>query len=207
LVVASGLAAGGAVMATSTEPAAAGTLPTCPTITSNTTLSQNCNGPLDIAADGVRLNLNGFAVDCEGGDWDGITVSGQTRVAIRNGTVRNCDAGIRVSGSSRIRVNFVTLDHNFYGVRESDGLRNWYTGNRALHNGTGFVFGATGNVAAFNTADTNAFGIVVNGDWNLIVANWARSSDEYDLYDSAVNCGTNVWLFNAFGSANQSCIH
>jgi parallel beta-helix repeat protein len=81
----------------SNPPADAGALPACPTVTTSTTLTGDCIGPLRVNANGITVDLGGFGVlDCVPiiGVDAGILVSGRTGVVVKNGTVTDCEAGV-----------------------------------------------------------------------------------------------------------------
>jgi parallel beta-helix repeat protein len=81
--------AGGTVV--SSEPAAAGPA-ACPTpITSDTTLTSDCVGSIDITADNVTLDLGGHTVFCPSGS-DGIDMTDRAEDRVVNGVI-DCSGG------------------------------------------------------------------------------------------------------------------
>jgi hypothetical protein len=72
-------AAVGLTVGVSTASAA----PACGTVTSNTTLSSDCSGPLTVGASGITVDLGGHSVLCSGvpgvtgidvGSWSNVLV-------------------------------------------------------------------------------------------------------------------------------------
>lgn len=87
-------------------------------VTTNTTLTADigpCNqGGLIIGADNITLDLGGKTVfgKRRAGDKAGILINGHTGVTITNGTVRNFDSGILISGGGSNTVEGVTARNN-----------------------------------------------------------------------------------------------
>jgi parallel beta-helix repeat protein len=103
------LGATGLLAVGSGEPAGAGTLAACPSpITSNTTLTSDCAGPIVVGADNVRLNLAGHAVVC-GVPTPlsfAIFIESRTGVSVLNGRVEPCPnrsaVGVLFGGGHRL---------------------------------------------------------------------------------------------------------
>jgi len=72
----------------------------------------------------------------------------------------------------------------------------------------GIELSSSDNVVRDNVADSDSVGIFADfgAIGNTITGNSAHSN-ALDLVDSNAHCGTNVWLNNSFGTANQTCIH
>jgi parallel beta-helix repeat protein len=204
LLVASCLLLGAGVTVASAESAGAGFLPPCPTASSNTILFGSCVGTLEIVADNVSVNLNGFTVDCPG-DGDGVVVDA-SNVVVRNGTVRNCNYGVYVTGDNN-RVASMKLAKNGYGILVIDGDHNRFVGNRVSSNQLGIQVNDDDNAVLFNVSVRNEFGISVNAHDNLISANIAILNSEFDMYDFDAGCDNNVWRYNFFFTAGAPCIH
>lgn len=95
------------------------------------------------------------------------------------------------------------------------GNNSVFKGNDSSGNGTGFAVYAAGNEVRGNTVNGNlAVGIFVNlgSAGNTIRGNTALGNNTsgatyyYDLEDDNVNCDSNIWHGNEFGTANQACI-
>jgi hypothetical protein len=98
------------------------------TITQSLTLTadQTCTGDgLIVSGDGITIDLGGFTLSGDGdpGD-DGIDVSAAGRVTIKNGTIRNFDAGVasHVSAPDLVKVSKVTLRGNDFGLNATAAL-------------------------------------------------------------------------------------
>ena len=91
------------------------------TITQNTTLAGDvgpCPSPgtagINIGADNITLNLNGFRVFGVGvpGDGAGVRVFRRTGVTVKNGTVARFDGGVVIEGGTGNTVSGVTAEDN-----------------------------------------------------------------------------------------------
>jgi parallel beta-helix repeat protein len=204
LLIASCLALGAGVTVATTESAGAGFLPPCPTVSSNTTLFGSCVGTLEIVADNVSVNLNGFTVDCPE-DGDGVVVDA-SNVVVRNGTVRNCDYGVFLTGDNNL-VASMKLAKNGYGVLFLGGEHNRFVGNRVSSNQLGIQVNDDDNTVLFNISVRNEFGISLDAQSNLVSANIAIFNSEFDMFDFFAGCDSNVWRHNFFFTANEPCIH
>lgn len=135
------------------SPAAAAPAPVkCRTvITTSTTLTANV-GPcssdgLIIGADGITLDLGGFAVQGRAnrtGDGVGIRIPGRTGVTVRNGRVTDFDAGAAVVGGSANRLEKLLVKDNIGttkrgdfgdGIAISSSSGNTIISNTVIHNG------------------------------------------------------------------------
>jgi parallel beta-helix repeat protein len=78
------------------------------------------------------------------------------------------------------------------------------TGNR-----DGVDLDSAGNSVRGNVVtDNGRYGIVAIGTGNTIIGNYAQGNSTFDLYDANVNCDSNVWNGNDFGTAfPSSCIN
>ncbi len=91
------------------------------------------------------------------------------------------------------------------------GSNNVVVDNAANNNLGGiYVYGSNNQIFA-NTTNNNSAG---DGIWvlagalgNTLSGNKASSNLPWDMEDDNPSCGTNIWLGDTFGAANQSCIH
>ena len=97
--------------------------PLCLVVTSNTTLSGDCTGPLVVGASGITVNLGGHAVTCGPVPNPfltfpfGIEITGQTNDHVTNGEVKNCYVGIEISlGGGHELSNLNVHNHGFVGI-------------------------------------------------------------------------------------------
>jgi parallel beta-helix repeat protein len=146
-------------------------------ITANTTLTANlgpcAKGGLVIGADNVVLDLAGHTISGRPnrtGDGVGIRVAGRTGVVIRNGTVRDFDAGVAiVNGSSAVTVENVLAKDNRGTTKRGDfgdGIAivgssdNTVVGSDVVGNGPfsgiSLVGVATGNLIEDNVVGENS---------------------------------------------------
>lgn len=125
-------------------------------ITEDTTLRHDLgpcpNNGLVVAADGVKLDLNGFTVfgTADVGDGAGILVRGSRGVKVTNGTVRAFDGGVVIEGGGANSVTLVVARDNIGhsaghppapGTRYGEGIAvegssdNRIADNRVVNNG------------------------------------------------------------------------
>ncbi len=117
------------------------------TITTSITFSadQNCTGNgLIVGADGVTIDLGGFTLTGDRGSSDlGITSIGHSQVVIRNGTVRNFDQGIFISGGGETTsvkmTNVIVRDNVHEGANIAIGVAT-VTHSAFIDNGGSGVF-------------------------------------------------------------------
>ena len=72
----------------------------------------DCDMPLTINADNVRLDLRGHTLSCMdsgGGLPDGIVSFNRTGVVIRDGTISGCDDGIFLVGANDAHLRDLTV--------------------------------------------------------------------------------------------------
>lgn len=145
--VLSAIALSSAGLAVGAGPAAAGHVSCGQTITQNTTLDANigpCSRGLDIAANNVTLDLNGFTITGTPAAEDnaGVSVSDRTGVTVKNGSITQFDAGVGISGGSGNTVTGMNLFAN--------------RGTRATEFGEGVnLFNTTGNTVSYNRITNN----------------------------------------------------
>lgn len=99
---------------------------------------------LVIAADGIRLDLNGHVIDGPGrGPWVwpyralfsvGVKALGRTDVWVGNGTVKNFATGFLVDATTDSEVNGAEASDNFYGIYLVESTRNRIVANMVHEN-------------------------------------------------------------------------
>jgi hypothetical protein len=150
------------------------------------TTSLDC---FDITASDVTLHLNGHTVTA-GTFGFVVKASGSGDQIVGPGTVTGANTraiGLFVGGNDTVRGVTVSVTGSSEGIE----------------------IGSAGNDVRGNVVTgTGTFGIVVDSlaTGNTIIGNFAHGSGT-DLVDNNVNCDSNVWRGNDFGSANQTCIH
>lgn len=146
----------------------------------------SCNMPIEIAADGVTLNLRGYTLSCTDPSSDGITSSFQSGMTIKNGTVSGCNSGIFLFNTVDAELSNLTVtDSAFFGVflrgsgdpcssNSNKVLRSKLTGNG--WGGTG-LWGSCGNTLRRNEVTDNsassgaAIYLFSSSDDNVLVEN------------------------------------
>lgn len=163
-----------------TAPASAAPAPVkCGTvITTSTTLTADVGpcvgGGLVVGADGITLDLGGFAVlgkPNRTGDGVGIRVPGRTGVTVRNGRVVDFDAGVAIEAGSAntltrllVKDNIGTTKRGDFGdgIAVSASSGNTITGNNVVHNGPfdgiGMFGASSSNLVEGNTVTDNSVG-------------------------------------------------
>jgi len=146
------------------------------TITTSTTLTANigpCNqGGLVIGADNITLDLGGKTIQGKprAGDGFGILVAGHTGVTIRNGIVRDFDAGVVIRGGGANTVTQMTVRDNIGttsfsnsksgrgdGITINGSSDNDIVNNTVLHNGP---FGGITILAALDGSNISANNVI-----------------------------------------------
>jgi parallel beta-helix repeat protein len=158
----------------------------------------SCPGDgLHVAANGIRLDLNGHEISGSGGGV-GIGVTGRNIISIVGGTVKNFEAGVRVVESTGVVIKRNTFQDNSDGVdlqsgsgwttvRENEFLNNRSRGimirsntfdNAVRENSFGgnrvgiFLFGPVGTTVNGNVVNASGLaGIRVNA---IATAIWSR---------------------------------
>jgi Right handed beta helix region len=153
-----------AVLGAATAPAATcpvdpATLADCPVVAADTTLTQNCKGPMKIVQGTVVVNLGGFAVMCS--NENGIDIQNLGDIRIVNGSVShnqqhgiqitegvnirllnldlidNTGDGLNVVNSEQLVIKYVTSIDNFFGLHFIDTDRVKLAHSKATQNWEG----------------------------------------------------------------------
>jgi len=135
----------------------------------------------------------------------------------RNYAYANVNAGFSISGEGHTLSKNEATDNTDFGFFFPFAEKNIVHQNRAIRNGlSGFAIDSgdqhqlTENVARLNGAngilltDTSDSKVIDNVAFDN---NQDNTSNFFDLNDNVPSCDTNVWEGNAFGTANQPCIH
>jgi parallel beta-helix repeat protein len=203
------LCAGAVALAVGVSTASAA--PACGTITSSTTLTSDCAGPLTVGASGITVDLGGHTVLCSGiPGVTGIDVGSSSNVVVENGSVSGCEEGVLADGGNSNQFLALALTNNNVGFEISNSasttiMRNQVTGspftgmllfqtsgflvhrNTVLDSGIGiFDNGGTNNVISQNTASRGVgisdVGILLNAQSDTVVHN------------STLANGTGIWV-------------
>jgi hypothetical protein len=173
-------------------------------INQNTVLTGDVYDTIEIDANDIRLDLNGFSVIADG--WIGIFLNGRSQVTIMNGTIRDCDpAGIYMDSSTYVRIDNVTVSTIAYiGV---DLIRTW---NSTIFNSTLANSGWFGvelmadshfNSIINNTIRQNHQGVSAVASWptanyiyhNNFISNTVGSEGPYNFWNDTYPSGGNYW--------------
>jgi parallel beta-helix repeat protein len=198
LVVAAGLGS-------ATAGATSGTL----YVTSNTTLKEDHQGTIVIAADNVTLDCTGHAVVGPGAT--GITVLSRSHASIRNCRVSGFGSGIVLQQSAFAVVSGNTVDANTgVGITAYSATDSTFTGNVVSRNLEGFRVVPTGlpgqpsarNTLTGNTATGNSrYGFELA---DLQDSNVTRNVASGNTWDGFVASSSNHGVFSSRLVANRS---
>ena len=185
----------------------------------HSTANRNGDDGFDLFGDGQQLKDNTANDNRFYGFW---VVSDRNQVA-KNFASDNDDDGFNVDGARNNLTLNVGKDSDVEHGFDIDGNNNWFTFNSASGNKkNGFSlnddgtpeFGANNKLIGNKALANDEAGIRVHlkAEDNLLKLNHARDNDRAgggadDVEDDNPDCDDNVWKFNFFGSANQSCIH
>lgn len=89
-------------------------------VTTNVTLTApmtGCSTGLVVGADGITVDLNGYAIEGVGADaGSGIEAVGRSGITIKNGDIRGFDAGVRLVGVNGSTVERLTISDTNRGI-------------------------------------------------------------------------------------------
>ena len=180
--------------------ASAGVTPisTCQTIMSpgSYELTQNlnhdgttpANGCLEVDNNNVTIDLKGFTIAGSNTDSGIITIGPQDNIVIRNGMIRDFDAGISIGGADNCRVEWViAFSNDFDGIVLGNNCD--ANNNIASNNGDeGIVMDANSTIRN-NIANDNATDGIEAGSNNNIIYNTANGNGNNGI---VVNCPGNL---------------
>ena len=151
-------------------------------------------GPITLGGDGNGVEVRASDVILDGGGYtvsgsrapnsNGILVSGQKNVTIRNLTVSNCHVGVNLVGMKGSTVRDVQADSNDFGIAvlESQGVR--IEDSRAdsnTHAGVSFEK-ATGSIVVNLSAHRNRYGITVGSSNSCVVRDSRTNENEFGVH-------------------------
>lgn len=171
-------------------------------ISVDTVLNSDIHDTVEIVANDITLDLNGYSVISAG--WIGIFANGRSHVTIANGSIRTCDpAGIYLDNSQFITIRNVTVSTiTFIGI---DVVR---SSNCTAINSTILDCGMTGiellaysyyNKIENNTLRHNQNGLTIGGTANIVYHNnfidnnHQASSSWPTFWDDGYPSGGNYW--------------
>jgi parallel beta-helix repeat protein len=116
----------------------------------------NSDGPMiEIAADGVVLDMAGTVLDGEDFSGVGILARGRSDVTIRNGMIRGCYQGIRVEDCQRVTIENCVVSDN-HNPTDIGWLGDMADPNEAGFGGGIYLTGVTDSMIEGNSV-TNSF--------------------------------------------------
>ena len=149
-------------------------------VTQDVTLQHDISGCVDggiiVAKSGVTVDLNGHTITGLG-EGDGIAASGVTGVTIKNGSITNFEAGLRLTGVQNSLVHDVRLSLNSDASAWVEGSTgNKFLRNTMTENGDGGfrLIGSSRNRIAGNTisgASDSGVGMEGLSSYNRLVRN------------------------------------
>ena len=189
----------------------------------------NCVNGIDMQGSSNRL-ISLTATNARG---SGFFISGGSNTLLAVAGNHNFNFGVRVSGSvdtvrlgtfafNGIGASFGfgtgneitrsrTFENNGFGIVVTENATNTaVTLNTSFDNFGGYLAtsGTTGSILFLNQAYSNPF----TGIWiqststhNIVFSNGSYLNT-LDMRDDNANCDSNLWTFNLFSTANQSCI-
>ena len=195
---------------TATPTVTARTLRCGDVVAADTRLDNDLTCPgdaLTIAADGVRLDLNGHSLSGPGrGPWVwpnralssvGIRVDGRRGIWVGNGRVQSFATGVLLDNASESRVDGVTATGNFYGIYLVESTDNLVTQNSVSRNTYGIHFQESSkNSLRGNRSFTNLYQSPGGYGVNLY------GSHENTLLENTLETNVNqgIWLIGSTGN-------
>src|SRR3989344_120043 len=175
-------------------------------IDKDTVLENDIIGSVEITADGVALDCNGYKITGTNAFGKGIYLNGKIRIVIKNCEVSNVSTGISVYYSSEISIENNIISDSYEGVniaRSSDVV---LKDNTVLNNDSGLQIGINSYVSNHNTYMGNS---IENGDFaginlyesdNNTLTNNTIKNSQYgiDVYDSDSNVIDGNIISNSF---------
>ena len=163
-------------------------------LTSNIVSSSTTINVIEISADNVTLDLNGFSIigprTCTGDNATlvctnsgmtahGITASARKNIVVKNGTVQGFDTGVSLTSASQRgnTVHHINSSQNEFGITVINGMISDSVANRNLN--TGFNNGLFGHLFI---KDSFAYG---NAQFSAIAV---TCSNVYFAFNAADNC-------------------
>jgi parallel beta-helix repeat protein len=172
-------------------------------VTSDVTLEASligCSTGLVIGADGITVDLNGYAIEGVGAvASSGIQAIGRANVTVRNGSVRGFDAGVRLEGTSGFTVESLTISGNGTGIHCRNSGATRIEHNNAVGNGSGVLLDfCSATTLVHNVASRNAAsGIIRHRSDGTLEKNSANGNGQFgvwsiDSHGELVNNVTNA---------------
>jgi len=126
-------------------------------------LRSNIYGSVEIIADNIVLDLNGYNIIGPG--WFGVLLNGRKNITIKNGGINNFWVGIRLSFSEDIVISGNTIASNvIYGIDLSLSDNNIITGNNITSNLVSLIlYMASSNIIYHNNFIDNTEKPTVSG--------------------------------------------
>jgi parallel beta-helix repeat protein len=180
-------------------------------IGTNTTLSSDIYDNVEITANDITLDCNGYSIIGSGGGY-GIYLNVKTGVTIKNCFVNSFSRGIYLIWSINNAITSNTVSNGVEGIYlTASSSNNAITNNIALNNQVGIFLASfsNNNIIANNTASNNNFGIgLTSSSNNNIIANNTASNNAIGIEVSGVR-NSIIYLnnfINNFENARSSSL-
>jgi parallel beta-helix repeat protein len=172
-------------------------------INQNTVLTGDVYDTIEIDANDIWLDLNGFSVIAQG--WVGIFLNGRSHVTIMNGTIKNCDpAGIYMDLSTFVKIDNVTVSTITYigvdFVRSNNNTITRSTISECDWQGIEFLASSYSITIVNSTIQHNDIGLTVSGYGNVIYHNnfvdntpHVSGAAALGVWDDGYPSGGNYW--------------
>jgi len=167
---------------------------------------------INIQANNITLDLNGFNITGDGGEYDyGINISNYNTTTIRNGGVYNCGdgsfgGGVYLEDSSNNILTNITANSNTNGIYFEGGSNNTLTNITTNSNTIGiFIYLGSNNTLTNINANSNSndYGIYLSSSSNNIIQNSNISSTTYDVYLETTSTN-NIFLNASYSLSKES---
>jgi hypothetical protein len=177
-------------------------------LTGNLTVSSTASDAIDVTANHVTVDLNGFSITGPAGSGspsgNGISGPSAGALTVENGTITGFGAGNGVATGNNGIVKNIHSDSNFNGI--ITGTSSVIEGCTATGNvgATSIgIGGAGGTLISGNTVNSDTNGINCNGSGCLISNNVIQNNTGYGIFtlvsDATTGYGGNVLNNNSLG--------
>ncbi len=174
-------------------------------LTGNLTVSDSNATAIVISSSNVTVDLNGFAIVCHTGvapcgpgTGAGIDASGQSNVAVRNGTVRDMGRDGIVTGLNARVQDVSALGNHRNGIMT--GSSSVLSDNIASDNGNDGMISGIGSTIANNSMRNNGRGGVETSTACTIAGNTAANNTVFGIYcNGGCTIDRNTLLENGTG--------
>ncbi len=162
---------------------------------------------ITIDADGVSLDLMGFAIDGEDMDAFQATigvavVSGRREVSIRNGTIRRVRGGVAATGATALDIRDLRIDSPLFGWGVRPGNSTVISNVHVTRSNWGFELGVCSDVLLehCSVSGANVAGFYVDSGGSNVLIRHCRATACGTGFENSFN-GVNVTVIGCEASA------